>query len=87
MRAVIDTMFAPLLQWLQSIIDTIGSLSLPVAQSLDISKYFGYFGLFGAGWQYFIQTVVTLSFIYGISYLIVVQMGLLSRFKDLIKWW
>ncbi len=87
MRALIDTVFNPVISWLQSIITYIDSLSIPVSRPFNVDYYFGYFALFGDGWLYFIRTVCTLAFIYGVSYLIVTQMGLFTKFKDMIKWW
>jgi len=87
MRPLIDTIFNPVLSWLQGIINYIDSLSIPVSRPLNISYYFGYFSLFGDGWEYFIRTVATLAFIYGVSYLVVTQIGLFTKFKDMIKWW
>jgi hypothetical protein len=87
MRAFIDTIFTPVLSWLQGIIDSIRDMSVPLARPIDVDKYFGYFGLFGSGWQDLIETVCTLAFIYGICYVVVSQIGLFTKFKDFIKWW
>lgn len=87
MRALIDTIFNPVLTWLQSIIVAIDSLSIPFSRPLNISNYFGYFSLFGNGWVFFIKTVTTLAFMYGVTYIVVTQMGLFIKFKDMIKWW
>lgn len=87
MRAFIDTIFSPVLGWLQSVITTIDSLSIPFSRPLNISYYFGYFSMFGNGWVFFIKTVTTLAFLYGVSYLVVTQIGLFIKFKDMIKWW
>lgn len=87
MRPLIDTIFAPVLNWLQNMIITIDSLSVPYSRPLNISNYFGYFSMFGNGWLFFIKTTTTLAFIYGVSYLVVTQVGLFIKFKDMIKWW
>jgi hypothetical protein len=65
----------------------INSLSVPVSRPIDLSNYFGWFGLLGPYWQLFITTAGALGFIYLICYLIMSQVGLFSKFKDLIKWW
>jgi hypothetical protein len=87
MRALIDTIFSPLINWLDSIYNSLMDLSVPMARPLDVSNFFGVFALFGSGWVDFAETVCTLAFIYGISYIVVTQTGLLIKFKDLIKWW
>lgn len=87
MRSLIDTIFQPVLTWLQSIINSINDMSVPLSRPINIDNYFGYFALFGSGWQDFVQTVCALAFIYGICYLVVIQIGLFSKFKDIIKWW
>jgi hypothetical protein len=87
MRALIDSIFNPLLNWLTNIQNQLNDLSVPLSRPLNIDNYFGYFGLFGQGWQDFITTTCTLAFLYGICYVIVTQIELLRKFKDLIKWW
>lgn len=87
MRNLIDTIFSPVLNWLHSISSAISQMAVPLARPLDISKYFGYFGMLGSGWQDFIKTVCALAFIYCICYLVVTQVDLFRKFKDAVKWW
>lgn len=62
-------------------------LSVPVARPLNVDNYFGVFGLFGRGWQDFAETVCALGFIYGVCYIVVTNIGLFIKFKDVVKWW
>lgn len=87
MRNLIDTIFGPVLNWLNNISQSIRDLSVPVSRPLDPSKYFGYFGFLGSHWITLITTVMTLGFIYLLLYLIVTNIGLLIKFKNMIKWW
>lgn len=87
MRAIIDSILGPVLQWLASISSYINQLSVPVSRPIDLSNYLGYFGMLGPYWLSFIQTVIGLAFIYMIAFIIVTQQGLFIKFKDMIKWW
>lgn len=87
MRSIVDTIFAPVINWLNSIIGFLQNLSVPLARPLDLSKYFGYFSILGAHWMTLITTVCALSFIYMITYLIVANWGLFIKFKNGLKWW
>lgn len=87
MIALVDSIFSPVLAWLGSIYSSISNLSVPVSRPLDLSKYFGVFGYFGSAWIDFIKTVCALAFIYGVCYLVVTQIDLFRKFKDVIKWW
>lgn len=87
MRALIDTIFAPVLTWLHSIQTYISRLSVPVSRPLDISDYIGPFALLGTGWISFISTVCALAFIYIVCFVIVAYQGMFIKFKDTIKWW
>lgn len=86
-RALIDTIFNPVLQWLTSIYNSIMSLTVPVSRPFNIDNYFGVFGLMGSGWTDFVKTVCALAFIYCLCYVVVTQAGLFQKFKDFIKWW
>jgi hypothetical protein len=86
-RALIDTIFGPVLGWLTKIYTSISDLSIPLSRPLNVDKYFGYFGLLGSGWQDFIKTVCALAFVYGIAFIVVTQLEFFRKFKDVIKWW
>lgn len=87
MKALIDTIFGPVLNWLTNMYNSIHDLSVPLSRPLNVDKYFGVIGLMGNGWMDFAKTVCALSFIYGISYIVVTQIELFRKFKDMIKWW
>ena len=86
MHNLIDSVFAPLLIWLTAIGDRLHKLSVPVAKPLNLNNYFGVF-LFLAQWMKLVTTICGLSFIYLITYLIMANIGLIVKFKNLIKWW
>jgi hypothetical protein len=87
MRALIDTVFNPVLNWLNKISSYILHLSVPVARPLDISQYLGPFALLGPYWISFITTVCALAFIYMVCFIIVASQGTFIKWKDTIKWW
>lgn len=87
MRNLIDTIFGPVLIWLNNISSSISSLSVPVSRPINFGRYFGHLSFLGPHWITFITTVCTLAFIYFVIYLIKTQSGLFIKFKDMIKWW
>ncbi|MNN62873.1 hypothetical protein D3C81_1782070 [compost metagenome] len=87
MRNLVDSVFSPLINWLNNVISYLQHLSVPLSRPLDYSKYFGYFSMLGSYWMTLITTVCVLSFIYMITYIIVANIGLIRKFKDLIQWW
>lgn len=82
----IDTLFNPVLDWLVSIKDLLKELSVPASRGINIDYYLGPFARLG-GWTVFITTVIGLSFIYVVSYIICAYRGAFIYFKDTIKWW
>ena len=87
MKNLIDTIFSPVLLFLNSISDSLRSLSVPLARPLDFGKYLGHFTFLGPVWITFITTVCTLGFIYFLVYFIVNNMGLFQKLKNFIHWW
>lgn len=87
MRNLVDTIFSPVLNFLNIISDSLRSLSIPIARPIDFSRYLGYFNFLGPAWTTFITTVCTLAFIYFIVFFITSNMGLFIKFKNFIKWW
>jgi len=87
MKGVIDSIFHPVYAWLQSIINLIKSLSVPVSRPFDPSNYLAPLKLLGPHWFAFVTTVCMLSFIYVVAFLIVSYRGMYINFKDSIKWW
>lgn len=86
MKALIDTVFNPILGWLSSIADLLSDMSVPASRGLDLSNYIGFLAYFGK-WSTVFTTLILFLFIYSVTYVLVAQLGLLQRFKDLIKWW
>jgi hypothetical protein len=87
MHDLVDTITMPLLNWLTDIYNRLNSLSVPLARPLNLSHYFGYFSLLGSAWQTCITTSIALAVLYLLVYVISNNIGLLQRFKNLIKWW
>jgi hypothetical protein len=87
MRSLVDSIFSPLMMWLDSIISRIDLLSVPLGRPLNINNYIGYLSFLGANWIQFITTAFALAFVYLITYLIVANMGVIIKFKNMVKWW
>jgi hypothetical protein len=87
MRDLVDSIFTPLLLWLTDLYNRIHELSIPLARPLNLSNYFGYFNFLGPTWTSCITTVIGLSVIYFIAYVIMANIGLLIKFKNMVKWW
>lgn len=87
MRSIVDSVIGPLLTWLIDVYDRIMQLSVPLSRPIDFGKYFGYFTFLGAEWLLLISQTALLAFIYLVAYIVMSNIGLLRKFKDLIKWW
>ncbi|MFP2989059.1 hypothetical protein MF621_003958 (plasmid) [Bacillus velezensis] len=87
MKPFIDTIFAPVLAWLNHIHSMISSLSVPLSHPVPITNFLGPFGLLGSSWARFVGTICSLAFIYVVAYLIKNAAGLYLTFKQSIKWW
>jgi hypothetical protein len=87
MHDLIDSIFTPLLSWLSDLYNRIHDLSIPLARPINLSSYFGYFNILGPVWRTCITTTIALTVIYLIAYVIVANMGLLIKFKNMVKWW
>lgn len=87
MHNFIDTIFNPVIGWLDSIAANLRSLSVPVSRPLDFGRYFGQFSFLGPAWTTLITTICTLGFIYFVLFFIMANAGLFQKFKDKIQWW
>lgn len=87
MIAVIDTIFKPLLNWLNSIYSSIMSLKVPLAHPVNVGQYLGVFGHLGPYWITFITTVAFLAFVYVVILIILGSQGLVIKFRNTVKWW
>lgn len=87
MIALIDTIFNPVIGWLDSIRSILLKASVPSQYRLPIGNYLRHFALLGPGWMAFIGSLVVLSAIYGYVYVASSGIGLFERFKNIIKWW
>lgn len=87
MRDLVDTIFHPFLNFLDGVRANILNLSVPLAKPLDFSRYFGQISFLGPVWETFITTSFVLLFIYFLVYVIVNNLDLIIKFKNLIKWW
>lgn len=87
MRALIDTIFNPVLNWLLSIQGFISELHVPFSRPINIGDYLGPFALLGPYWLTFITTGCVMAFVYMVVFIIMASDGMFIKFKDTIKWW
>lgn len=87
MKAVIDTLFNPILSWLQSIREYLTNASVPFSQSLDLGNIFAPYSILGPQWQLLITTIFALAFIYFIILIVSNGIGLIERLRGSVKWW
>jgi len=84
---LINTIFNPVLMWLDNIRMMITNLAVPTSRGLNIGIYLSPFAFLGIGWITFISTGIALGLTYLIVFIIQAQQGLFIKFKDTIKWW
>lgn len=87
MKALIDSIFGPVLDWLTSMIDLLHEASIPAARPLDPSDYLGIYAQVGAGWIGFIASAMLMFVVYVVVYVVMVHNGVYLKFKKSIKWW
>lgn len=87
MKELFDSIFKPLLKWLNMIYTNITQLQVPFSYSFDIGKYLGVFAHLGQYWITFIATAGFLAFCYVVVLIVVSSQGLIIKFKDMVKWW
>lgn len=83
----IDTLFAPVTGWLTDTKKFLGDLFVPTARVLNLDNYLGYFSWLGPAWKSFIVTACMFAFLYGITFLVMSNVGVFRKFKDMVKWW
>jgi len=89
LRGIVDTIFLPVLSFLGQIYNTLVSarLSVPTTAKLDVFDFFPYFAYLGNGWTRCIVTAASLAFVYLVLYIVINNLGFLSKLKNLLKWW
>lgn len=87
MTNFIDSLFNPVVAWLDMIIGKLNEIGTIAAKGVRLSDYFGFFNLLGNAWTSLImQFVAALTFVF-ILYTIKHYSRVLLWFKSLIKWW
>lgn len=83
----IDSIFSPVIQFLQLMIDRLGGIGSIAAKGIRLDHYFGFFTVLGPAWTGVITSfLAALTFIFTL-YMIQKYSRVLLWFKDLIKWW
>lgn len=87
MKALIDTIFNPIIAWLNSIQDYLSSASVPLSQQLPIHNLFAPIAMISPAWALVITNIFAMAFIYAIIYIVSNATGLIERFRGIAKWW
>lgn len=87
MNNFVDSIFSPVLQFLQLMIDRIGGVGTIAAKGVRLNDYFGFFSVLGSAWTGVITSfLAALSFVF-VLYMVQKYSRVLLWLKDLIKWW
>ena len=87
MIALVDTIFDPILGWIDKVIEILQMAIVPVARPFDPSDYLGIYGQIGQGWIGFITSGLVMCFIYVVIYIVMAKSGVYLKFKKSVKWW
>ena len=87
MIALIDTIFGPVLSWLNQIQSVLRSASVPASQGIPIQTLFAPLAMISPMWALLISNVFVMAAIYIIVFLVSNGEALYTRFKTAIKWW
>lgn len=58
-----------------------------MSKALNLGDIFSPFAMLGSSWQLFITTTFGLAFIYSVIFIVSNSVGLIERFKSVVKWW
>lgn len=87
MIALIDTIFAPFINWLIQIRESLDNAIVPLSQGLPINNLFAPIAMISPMWALLISQVFLLCFIYIVLYVVLNGVGMLESFRNVIKWW
>lgn len=83
----IDSIFEPVLQTLQLMIDRMNGIGTIAAKGVNLGDYFGFFAILGPAWTSLISQFIAALIFCFILYMVQKYSNVLLWFKDLIKWW
>lgn len=87
MIAIIDTIFAPVLNWLTQILNMLQSANIPPSYNLALGNIFAPFNMISFSWSMLITNIFVMIVTYTIIYIVVSASSLFANFKKIIKWW
>lgn len=87
MTNFIDSLFAPILQFLDLIYGKLSSIGTVAAKGIRLDHYFGVFAILGPAWTSVITSLITCLIFLFILSMIKRYSGVLLYLKDLIRWW
>lgn len=87
MKKFIDSLFSPIVQMLDWMIEQLNSISLVAAKGVRLDHYFGLFNIIGPQWIGVIQALISAILFLYVLKLVKAQGSLIIWLKGLIKWW
>lgn len=87
MKALIDSIFNPVIDWLNSLQATLMNASVPLSQQLPITDLFAPIAMISPSWALVITNIFAMAFIYAVIYIVSNGTGIIERFRNSVKWW
>lgn len=87
MIALIDTIFAPVLNWLNQIFNYLTTVNIPTFHALNLGNIFRPLNMISPAWSFLISNVFIMAVAYLIIHVVMSGTGLYSKFKNAVKWW
>lgn len=84
---LVNSMFRPILQFLQQMIDRLHGLGSVAAKGIRLDHYFGFFSILGPAWTGVISSFLASFLFIFVLYVLQKNSRVLLWLKDLIKWW
>ncbi len=87
MNKLIDSVFNPVLDFLnnaQSKLENIGTIS---AKGLDLDNYLGFINVLGNSWSGVVSSLLTSLMFLGVLYAVKTNSSIYLWFKSMVKWW
>lgn len=87
MIALIDTIFAPFLNWLNEILNMLTNARLESGYTLNLGGVFNTLTFISPAWALLIINVVVLAGSYMLIFIIMNGLGTAGQFKHIVKFW
>jgi hypothetical protein len=86
-KNLIDSIFAPLLQFLTLIVDMLDNAGTIVGAGINVNNYFSFFGYLPAEWQGVVKSAMASVVLLAILFLVRSFWDMYLKSKDSIQYW